>query len=125
MEKFSIKKRLKSFTYAWKGIKGLVSGEHNAWIHLTAATLAVAAGVAFGITRMEWVAVLLCIGGVIAAEAFNTAIERLVDLVSPKQHPVAGKVKDLAAGAVLVAALTSAIVGGIIFLPYLTLFFLK
>ena len=61
---------------------------------------------------------------VIAAELFNTAIEKLVDLVSPQQHPVAGQVKDIAAGAVLVCAATAAIIGLIVFIPYLTRFFL-
>ena len=67
--------------------------------------------------------VILCIGVVIAAELFNTAIEKLVDLVSPQQHPVAGQVKDIAAGAVLVCAATAAIIGLIVFIPYLTRFF--
>ena len=66
----------------------------------------------------------MCIGTVIAAELFNTAIVKLVDLVSPQQHPVAGQVKDIAAGAVLVCAATAAIIGLIAFIPYLTRFFL-
>jgi len=73
----------------------------------------------FGITRTEWIVIILCIGVVIAAELFNTAIERLVDLVSPERHPIAGQVKDIAAGAVLVCAVAAAIIGIIIFLPYL------
>ncbi|MDA6987305.1 diacylglycerol kinase family protein, partial [Escherichia coli] len=66
-----------------------------------------------------WTVVVLCFGVVIAAELFNTAIERLVDLVSPERHPVAGQVKDIAAGAVLVCAVAAAIIGLIIFIPYL------
>ena len=69
-------------------------------------------------------AIVICIGLVIAAELFNSAIERLVDLVSPQRHPVAGQVKDIAAGAVLVCALAAMVVGLIIFVPYLTRFFL-
>ena len=61
---------------------------------------------------------MLCFGIVLAAEGFNTAIERLVDLVSPGFHPIAGDVKDVAAGAVLICAIVSAIVGAIIFIPY-------
>ena len=80
--------------------------------------------IVLGITRMEWMIIILCIGVVIAAELFNTAIEKLVDLVSPQQHPVAGQVKDIAAGAVLVCAATAAIIGLIVFIPYLTRFFL-
>ena len=60
----------------------------------------------------------LCFGLVLAAEAFNTAIERLVNLVSPDYHPIAGDVKDIAAGAVLICAVTAALVGAIIFIPY-------
>lgn len=119
MERFSIKKRMKSFSYAWKGINGFVCKEHNAWIHLTATCLVVTAGFLVGLTRGEWIAIVLCIGMVIAAEAFNTAIERLVNLVSPEWHPMAGEVKDIAAGAVLICAIAAAIVGLIVFLPYL------
>ncbi|MBR2161574.1 MAG: diacylglycerol kinase family protein, partial [Bacteroidaceae bacterium] len=72
----------------------------------------------FGITRMEWVAVILCFSMVISAELFNSAVERLTDLAHPDLHPLAGKVKDIAAGAVLVTAIAAAAVGLIIFLPY-------
>ena len=67
----------------------------------------------------EWCIVVICFGVVLAAEGFNTAIERLVDLVSPEFHPVAGDVKDVAAGAVLICAIAAAIIGCIIFVPYL------
>ena len=119
MESFSIKKRLKSFTYAWKGIRGFVCREHNVWIHLTMAMLVIIAGFIFDIEKFEWVAIIICIGVVIAAEAFNTAIERLVNLVSPEWHPIAGEVKDIAAGAVLICAIAAAIVGLVIFIPYI------
>lgn len=119
MEKFSINKRLKSFTYAWKGLRDLVCREHNVWIHLAVALLVILAGFVFEITRGEWIVLIGCIGMVIAAEAFNTAIERLVNLVSPQWHTLAGEVKDLAAGAVLICALTAAIIGLIVFVPYL------
>ena len=86
--------------------------------------LVIGAGFAFGITPGEWTAICLCIGLVVSAELFNTAIERLVDLVSPQRHPLAGQVKDIAAGAVLVCALAAIAVGLIIFVPYLTRIFL-
>ena len=76
------------------------------------------AGIVLGITRTEWIMVVMCIGTVIAAELFNTAIEKLVDSVSPERHPVAGQVKDIAAGAVLICAVAAAIIGLIIFIPY-------
>ena len=111
MEPFSIKKRLKSFTYAGKGIKSFVCREHNVWIHLSIALLTIMAGFFFEIHRIEWIAIIICIGVVIAAEAFNTAIERLVNLTSPEWNPIAGEVKDIAAGAVLICAVAAAIVG--------------
>ena len=114
-----LKKRLMSFGYAFKGIGSLLKKEHNAWIHCTAIVVVTIAGFYYGITPTEWCIVLLCFGMVLAAEAFNTAIERLVNLVSPDFHPIAGDVKDVAAGAVLICAIAAALIGGIIFLPYI------
>lgn len=114
-----LKKRIKSFGYAFKGIASLLKKEHNAWIHCLAIVVVTSLGFYFHITPTEWCIVLLCFGMVLAAEGFNTAIERLVDLVSPERHPVAGDVKDVAAGAVLICAIAAAIIGFIIFLPYL------
>ena len=85
---------------------------------MIAAMAVIIAGIVLGITRTEWIMVGMCIGTVIAAELFNTAIEKLVDLVSPERHPVAGRVKDIAAGAVLICAVAAAIIGLIIFIPY-------
>lgn len=113
-----LKKRIKSFAYAFQGIGSFLKKEHNAWIHCTAIVVVTVTGLHFGITSTEWCIVLLCFGMVLAAEAFNTAIERLVNLVSPDFHPIAGDVKDVAAGAVLICAIVAAIVGCIIFLPY-------
>ena len=114
-----LKKRIKSFGYAFKGIAKLVQKEHNAWIHCTAIIVVTLGGNYFNITPSEWCIVILCFGVVLAAEGFNTAIERLVDLVSPDYHPIAGDVKDIAAGAVLICAIAAAIIGIIIFYPYL------
>lgn len=119
MEKFSTKKRLKSFTYAWKGIGSFISKEHNAWIHSAITSAVIICGYIFHITLNEWIAIIICIGVVLAAEAFNTAIERLVNLVSPEQNEMAGDVKDIAAGAVLICAIAAATVGVIIFTPYI------
>ena len=117
---YDYKKQLRSFGYAWKGIRSCIGKEQNLSFHLLATPTVVAAGFLAGITRTEWMLVILCIGLVIAAELFNSAIEQLVDLVSPQRHPLAGRVKDIAAGAVLVCAATAAIIGLIIFIPYLT-----
>ncbi len=116
--KYDLKKQLRSFGYAWKGIQSCVGKEQNLSFHLIAAMAVIIAGIVLGITRTEWMMVVMCIGTVIAAELFNTAIEKLVDLVSPERHPVAGQVKDIAAGAVLICAVAAAIIGLIIFIPY-------
>ena len=116
---YDLNKQLRSFRYAWQGIRGCIGKEQNLSFHLITTVIVIAAGFGFGITPTEWIAVVLCIGLVIAAELFNSAIERLVDLVSPQRHPLAGQVKDIAAGAVLVCALAAAVVGGIVFMPYL------
>ncbi len=117
--KYDFKKQLRSFGFAWQGIKSCIGKEQNLSFHLLASAVVVVAGFLLGITRVEWLIIILCIGVVIAAELFNTAIERLVDLVSPGRHPIAGQVKDIAAGAVLVCAAAAAIIGLIIFVPYL------
>lgn len=115
----NFKKLLHSFRYAWKGYGHCVGKEQNLNLHLIASGAVVIAGFVSGITRMEWMVVILCIGMVIAAELFNTSIEKLVDLVSPDHHPIAGQVKDIAAGAVLICAVAAAITGLVIFLPHL------
>lgn len=121
---YDYKKQLHSFGYAWQGIRGCIGKEQNLSFHLITSLAVIIAGIGFNISRYEWIAVILCIGLVIAAELFNTAIERLVDFVSPQRHPIAGQVKDIAAGAVLVCALAAIAVGLIIFVPYLTRIFL-
>ena len=112
-----MKKLFRSFGFACKGIKAVISSEVNMKIHLTVAILVVAAGFLFRISNFEWIAVILCIGLVFSAELFNTSIETLVDKVSPNKDPLAGKTKDIAAGAVFVTAIISVIVGILIFLP--------
>lgn len=116
---FSFRQRLKSFRHAFRGVALLLKGEHNAWIHLTVALLVIAAGCFFRITTGEWIAVVIVIGLVFMAEAFNSAIEALCDHVTPHYSPTIKRIKDLAAGAVLIAAIAAAIVGLIIFLPKL------
>lgn len=117
MDKF-ITQRIKSFGYAFKGIASFIGKEPNAWIHCAAIVMVTFLGGYFDITNAEWCIVLLCFAVVLAAEAFNTAIERLVNLVSPIHHPIAGDVKDIAAGAVLICAIGAAIIGCIVFIPY-------
>ena len=79
--KFSWKKRAKSFVFAFAGIKIVLKNEHNAWIHLLIASLVLIFGLIFNLSSLEWVAILLCIGIVFMAEAFNTSIETLADSI--------------------------------------------
>ena len=87
------------------------------WLHAIAAAIAILLGFILAITAIQWLVILLCIGAVFALEIINTAIEALVDHLHPERHPKIGLVKDLAAGAVLIAAILSLIIGCIIFLP--------
>lgn len=112
-------KELRSFYYALRGIGHGVKRERHMRFHLIAALAVVCAGFWLGISRMEWCLVMVCIGSVMGAELFNTAIERLTDLASPGRHPLAGQAKDVAAGAVLVISIAAAIVGALVFIPYI------
>lgn len=114
------KQRLQSFGYAFRGIATMFQETPNAWIHLYLAILAIALGFVFEISRGEWLAVIIVIGLVFALEAMNTAIEKLADFACDnKIHPIIKKVKDMAAGAVLIAALAAFVVGVWVFLPRL------
>ena len=122
-EQFSIRKRLKSFIYAFRGLSLLIRKEHNARIHVFASFCVVIAGYFFQISYSEWIAIVIAIGFVFSAEALNSAIETLADLVSPNYNEFIKQTKDLAAGGVLLAAITALIIGLIIFLPKLLLLF--
>ncbi|QQS28157.1 MAG: diacylglycerol kinase family protein [Sphingobacteriales bacterium] len=112
-------KELNSFGYAMRGFRYVVKHERHIRIHLVISVLVILAGRFFGLSMMEWCFVVFSIGAVITAEMLNTSIEKLTDLVSSRHHPLAGLVKDISAGAVLVAALTAAVVGSLVFFPKL------
>jgi diacylglycerol kinase (ATP) len=116
-KKFSVSERQLSFSYAWKGLMIFFRTQHNARIHAVCAVLAIGCGFLLHINKLEWALILLCIGFVFSAECMNTAIEFLTDLVSPGFSIKAGQVKDLAAGAVLLSALTAFIIGTLVFAP--------
>ena len=116
-EKFSIRKRIRSFGYAFSGIRTLLHDEHNSRIHLFAMACVVACGFLLDISSMEWCVVALCCGGVLMAEAMNSAVEAIADLVSPEFHPLIKKAKDVGAAGVLMMAIAAATAGLIIFLP--------
>lgn len=114
---FTFRKRLASFKYAFSGIRRLFLLESNSLIHLFATVCVVIAGFLFHISVAEWIAVIIVIGGVFAAEAVNSAIECLGDAISTDYNKQIKYAKDLAAGAVLFMAIAAAIVGLIIFVP--------
>lgn len=116
--------RLKnSFKFAWQGWQELFRTAPNIKIHLLAAISAIIIGFALQISAGEWSAVIIVITLVWVCEAFNSAIEYIVDMISPEYHPVAGKIKDLAAGAVMISALGALVVGCVIFIPKIYLLF--
>ena len=121
-EPFSLRARIASFRNAWKGLSVFVRQEHNAWIHLSMTVLVILAGVLFRISTYDWIAVVFAIGLVISAEAINSAIERLADVVQPNRDERIRDVKDICAGAVLVCAMTAFVIGLIVFLPKLLAF---
>lgn len=116
-ETFSPSKRIESFKHAIHGLRSLFLQEPNARIHLLASIVVLLASWYFDIDRMEWIAVLMCIGMVISAEIFNTSIENICDHISPEYHQRIKIIKDLAAAAVLVTALIALIVAAFIFGP--------
>ncbi len=110
---------IKSFGHAFTGISDLIRSEPNTIIHLSATICAIIAGILFRISKPEWCIILIVIAIVWAAEAFNTAIEKLTDHLFPEYHETARFVKDVAAGAVLFCAIAALVCGLIIFLPKL------
>jgi diacylglycerol kinase len=117
MNKSYFQSRLKSFSYAWKGIVRLFNTEPNAKIHLFAAIASIALGLFLDINLTDWVLLAIVIIMVIMAELFNTALEELADVVSPEKNKKIKMAKDYAAGAVLFAAILAVIAGAVIFLP--------
>ena len=112
------KRRILSFKYAFQGIRWAFSTQPNMWIHLIAAIVVTMLGCYFEVKKMEWIILIACITSVFTLELVNTALEWMVDSVYKEKHPLAGKIKDVAAAAVLVVATSTAIIGVIIFYPY-------
>ena len=116
-DKRYLKTRLQSIQYALEGIKQVLITQQNARIHAVFTLAVILLGFLLGINRLEWITLLLTVGLVWAAELVNTAVELMVDIVSPEQRPVAKICKDVSAGGVLVTAFISILVGGLIFGP--------
>lgn len=117
MPPFSIKARLRSFKYAFEGFSTFLYREHNAAIHFVMTIIAISAGMYFHISSSEAIAITIAIAAVWSAELFNTAIEKLCDMVSKEIHPSIKFIKDVSAAAVLVVALAALITGAIVFIP--------
>lgn len=117
MEKLmnSLQKSGRSFSYAFKGIVFLALNENNFFLELVAAVIAVVLGLILGLDTTEWLIVIIMIGLVLMAEAFNSAIEKFLDVLHPDKHPAVGKAKDIAAGAVLIISAAAFVVGVIIY----------
>lgn len=111
------RKRRLSFKYAFNGIWQMAKKEANFKIHIVATFLVILLGLICNLSNIEWLIIVITIGCVMAAELFNSAIERLIDLVHPQQNKQAGLVKDISAGAVLITAIAAAIIGFVIFIP--------
>ena len=117
--KYFFKNRVRSVGYACEGLGDLVRSETNARVHFFVAVLVVIIGVAVGISAQGWALLVLAMALVLAAEAMNTAIEILCDLVNPDDHPQIKRIKDVSAAAVLLCAIAAAIIGLLVLSPAL------
>ncbi len=108
---------IKSFGYAWNGIKTCISTESNFRIHISLSILVIIAGCFLNINPLEWIMIFVSIGFVLCMEMLNTAVEKLCDLVHKEIHPIIKTVKDIAAGAVMLSTFIAIICGAIIFIP--------
>ena len=118
-------KLINSFKYAFKGLGSAVKSERNMKIHFTMMMLVIIAGIFFNIAIWEWITCFILFGLVIGMECVNTAIEIIVDMVSPKYNEAAGRAKDIAAGGVLACAIGAAVAGIFIFLPKVLKFIIR
>jgi len=111
------------FRHAWNGIKELFKTEKNFRFQSFAALAVIVAGIIFGLSAAQWLMIIIAIGFVLVTEALNTSVEKIIDYVKPEYHPKARVIKDIAAGAVLIAAITAVMIGLIIFIPEISVFF--
>jgi len=118
-ERFSLRGRARSFVHAGAGLAHVLTTQHNARIHAVATVAVVGMGVFFGVSRLEWCWLVAAIAAVWAAEAHNTALERLADAVKPERDRQVGRAKDAAAGAVLATSLGAAAIGLLVLGPHL------
>jgi diacylglycerol kinase (ATP) len=113
--RIDLRRTLYSFRHAGRGLGWAISSQANLRVHLLAALVVVTAAILLRFSLIEFVAMLLCFAIVIAAELFNTTLEVLIDYAWPERHPMIGRAKDVAAAAVLAAAIFTAAVGILLF----------
>ena len=113
-----LRRRLASFGHSGRGVWQALRSELHMQLHAASTVIVICLGLYYGLSRQEWALIALAIAGVWTAELFNTAIEVLTNLISPGYHPLAGRAKDIAAGAVLLASLGALAVGVLVFWPY-------
>lgn len=115
---FAFTGRIRSFANALAGIATMLRSQHNAWIHAAATVAVCALGLLLGLSTADWCWIVLAIMSVWTAEALNTAFEFLADAASPEFHPLVKHAKDVAAGAVLIAAIGATVIATLVFWPY-------
>ena len=115
---FQFTGRIRSFKFAFVGIRTMLKSQHNAWVHACATVAVVTTGLFLSVSAAEWCWLVLAIMAVWTAEALNTAFEFLADVASPEFHPLVKHSKDVAAGAVLISAIGSVIIGLLVFGPH-------
>lgn len=122
-KRFSIISRFKSTNHGLRGLEIFIKTTHNLWFHIFFALLAVYLGFVLNLSSVEWAIIIFAIGLVVITEAINTAIEIDIDLTSPNFHPYARDTKDVAAAAVSIATIVAGIIGLLIFLPKILIFY--
>jgi diacylglycerol kinase len=122
-KKFNLSDRIRSFYYAFQGLRTFFKTQHNAWVHVLVSFIVLMAGFCLGLNASDWLWIILAILMVFITEMLNTSIEFLSDFVSPEIHPLIKKVKDVSAAAVLIAAIGAISIGLIIFVPKIITYF--
>lgn len=116
---FTFTGRLRSVRYAVRGVRTMLAGQHNAWVHAGASVAVVVTAALLRVSPGEWCCLIVAMMAVWTAEALNTAFEFLCDVASPSFHPAVERAKDVAAGGVLLSAVGSAVIGLVVLLPHL------
>ena len=117
-QRFSLRGRLRSFSFALEGIGFMLRTQHNAWLHALATVAVIALGAWRGVSAADWRWLAVAIAMVWVAETINTAVEYMCDVLSPEYHQAVKHAKDIAAGGVLIAALAAVVLGTLTFWPY-------